>query len=135
MRPSDRSSPSGWHPRWRRPSAPAALPRWRLRSETSVQPSRPLDCGECRGSWPLCYQSLFLDIMGLVAIVGLAMTMLRRFGGPDARHDRLYRAPADPRSVLDDWWILGGFEVILITGFVMEGARIVATADPWGAWS
>ena len=31
--------------------------------------------------------------------------------------------------------LLGGFQVILITGFVMEGARIVATADPWGIWS
>jgi Fe-S oxidoreductase/nitrate reductase gamma subunit len=88
-----------------------------------------------QGDFYLWFQSLTLDIFGLAAIVGLALTMLRRFGGPDARRDRLYRAPSDPRSLLDDWLILAGLEIILVTGFVIEGARIVATADPWGAWS
>ena len=88
-----------------------------------------------QGDFYLWFQSLFLDVMGLAAVIGVGMTMVRRWGGPEARRDRLYRAPHDPRSVLDDWWILGGFQVILLTGFVMEGARIVATADPWGAWS
>ena len=88
-----------------------------------------------QGDFYLWFQSLFLDVMGLAAVIGVGMTMLRRFGGPEARRDRLYRAPHDPRSVLDDWWILGGFQVILVTGFVMEGARIIATADPWGLWS
>ncbi|MFN8634843.1 MAG: (Fe-S)-binding protein [Chloroflexota bacterium] len=88
-----------------------------------------------QGNFYLVFQSLTLDVLGLGAVIGLALTMLRRFGGPEARHDRLYRAPSDPRSLLDDWLILGGFEVILVTGFVIEGARIVATADPWGAWS
>jgi Fe-S oxidoreductase len=88
-----------------------------------------------QGDFYLWFQSLTLDILGLGAVTGVAMTMLRRVGGPEPRRDRLYRRPADPRSVLDDWLILGGFEVILVTGFVIEGARIVATADPWGAWS
>jgi Fe-S oxidoreductase/nitrate reductase gamma subunit len=88
-----------------------------------------------QGNFYLWFQSLTLDIFGLAAIIGLALTMLRRYGGPDARRDRLYRAPSDPRSLLDDWLILGGLELILVTGFVIEGARIVATADPWGAWS
>lgn len=87
-----------------------------------------------QGDFYLWFQSLFLDILGLGAVIGLTMTMLRRFGGPEARTDRLYR-PGDPRSVTDDWIILGGFQVILITGFVMEGARIIATADPWAIWS
>jgi Fe-S oxidoreductase/nitrate reductase gamma subunit len=87
-----------------------------------------------QGDFYLWFQSLFLDILGLGAVVGLAMTMARRFGGPEARTDRLYR-PGDPRSVLDDWLILGGLQIILLTGFVIEGARIIATADPWAIWS
>ncbi|MGE3911094.1 MAG: heterodisulfide reductase-related iron-sulfur binding cluster [Chloroflexota bacterium] len=87
-----------------------------------------------QGNFYLVFQSLILDILGLGAVIGLALTMLRRFNGPEARHDRLYR-PGDPRSILDDWVILGGFQVILLTGFVIEGARIIATADPWAAWS
>jgi Fe-S oxidoreductase/nitrate reductase gamma subunit len=87
-----------------------------------------------QGDFYLWFQSLTLDVLGLGAIIGLTMTMWRRFGGPEPRTDRLYR-PGDPRSLLDDWLILGGFQVILLTGFVMEGARIIATADPWAIWS
>jgi Fe-S oxidoreductase len=87
-----------------------------------------------QGEFYLWFQSLTLDLFGLGAIVGVAMALLRR-AGVEARRDRLYRAPSDPRSLLDDGLILGGFLVILITGFVIEGARIVATNDPWAVWS
>jgi Fe-S oxidoreductase len=87
-----------------------------------------------QGNFYLWFQSLTLDLFGLGAIVGVAMAMLRR-AGMAARNDRLYRAPSDPRSLLDDGLILGGFLVILLTGFVIEGARIIATGDPWAAWS
>lgn len=88
-----------------------------------------------QGDFYLWFQSLALDVLGFAAIVGVAMTMARRVGGAEPRRDRLYRGVGDPRTLLDDWLILGGFEVILVTGFVIEGARIVATNDPWAAWS
>ncbi|MCC6178121.1 MAG: hypothetical protein IT305_22695 [Chloroflexi bacterium] len=87
-----------------------------------------------QGDFYLWFQSLTLDIFGLAAIVGIAMAQLRR-GGVMARRDRLYRPPSDPRTILDDHWILWGLQVILVTGFVIEGARIIVTNDPWAAWS
>ena len=87
-----------------------------------------------QGDFYLWFQSLALDVFGLLATVGVAMAIVRRRGLGGGRRDRLYR-PGDPRTILDDRFILWGFLVILITGFVLEGARIVATADPWAAWS
>ena len=87
-----------------------------------------------QGGFYLWFQSLTLDLFGLAAIVGVGMAWLRR-SGVVARRDRLYHAPADPRTVVDDALILGGFIVILVTGFLIEGIRIVVTSDPWGGWS
>ncbi len=84
-----------------------------------------------QGQFYLWFQSLALDVFGLLAIVGVLMAIFKRFG---RRPDRLYH-PLDPRTALDDGVILGLFLVILVTGFVLEGIRIVATGDPWGDWS
>jgi Fe-S oxidoreductase/nitrate reductase gamma subunit len=84
-----------------------------------------------QGQFYLWFQSLTLDLFGLGAIVGVAMALLRRYGG---RRDRLYRPP-DRRTILDDAMILGVMLVILVTGFIIEGARIIVTSDPWAAWS
>ncbi|MBA2446744.1 MAG: (Fe-S)-binding protein [Chloroflexi bacterium] len=85
-----------------------------------------------QGGFYLWFQSLTVDIFGLLAIVGVLMAIAKRFAG--GRGDRLYH-PLDPRTLLDDGLILGGFLVILLTGYVLEGIRIVATNDPWGDWS
>ncbi len=84
-----------------------------------------------QGQFYLWFQSLTLDLFGLLAIVGVVMALLKRYGG---RPDRLYR-PRDFRTVLDDMMILGLMLVILVTGFVLEGARIIVTNDPWANWS
>jgi Fe-S oxidoreductase len=78
-----------------------------------------------RGPFYLYFQSLFVDICGLLAIVGIAMAAARRW---IARPKQLvYTAEASA--------ILVVIFVILVTGFLVEGWRIAATDDPWGAWS
>ncbi len=85
-----------------------------------------------QGAFYLWYQSLIVDVLGGLAIVGVLMAIGKRFAV--GRRDRLYH-PLDPRTALDDGLILGGFLVILVTGYVIEGLRIVVTNDPWGNWS
>ena len=84
-----------------------------------------------RGPFYLYFQSLVLDIVGLLAIVGICMAVFKRYV---LRPDRLLN-PARLRTPLVDGAILGLILAILATGFVLEGARIVATSDPWGDWS
>ena len=83
------------------------------------------------GDFYLYFQSLALDVLGLLAIVGVGMALYKRFV---RRPDRLINPPVH-RYLLDDGIILGLFLVILVTGFVVEGLRIVGTDDPWAAWS
>ena len=78
-----------------------------------------------RGRFYLVFQSLIVDIFGLLAIVGVGMAAARRW---IARPTQLvYTAEASA--------ILVFVFVILVTGFLVEGWRIAATDDPWGAWS
>ena len=83
------------------------------------------------GQFYLYFQSLTLDILGLLAIVGVLMAALKRFV---LRARRLVEPPR-----LRNWWgdglILGWILLILVTGFILEGMRIAATQDPWGNWS
>ncbi len=69
--------------------------------------------------------SLFLDIFGLLAIIGIGMAMWRRYV---TKPDRLDNKPDDAISLV---LILA----ILVTGFVLEGLRIVFTNDPWAGWT
>src|SRR5262249_13957175 len=78
-----------------------------------------------RGGFYLYFQSLFVDIFGLLAIVGVLMAAARRW---IARPKQLvYTTEAS--------LILLVIFAILVTGFLIEGWRIAATDDPWGAWS
>ncbi|MGE5620800.1 MAG: heterodisulfide reductase-related iron-sulfur binding cluster [Sphingomonadaceae bacterium] len=83
------------------------------------------------GPFYLYFQSLALDVLGLLAIVGVLMAIIKRHL---LRPDRLLNPPRH-RTLLDDGVVLGLILAILITGFVVEGIRIVATSDPWAAWS
>ncbi|MDR7418591.1 MAG: respiratory nitrate reductase subunit gamma, partial [Armatimonadota bacterium] len=81
-----------------------------------------------RGPFYLYFMSLIVDLFGLAALIGTAMAIFRRWVLRPAR----LREPrkSDRYSVLLVLTFL-----ILVTGFIVEGARIVATRDPWAAWS
>ena len=71
--------------------------------------------------------SLILDIAGLVAILMLAGLLIRR---------TLIR-PAGLDNIKDDWIIHGLLLVILVSGFIIEGARMAVTelGTPLALWS
>ncbi len=84
-----------------------------------------------RGTFYLYFQSLTLDLLGLLAIAGLLMALFRRYL---LRPDRLLNPPRH-RTLLDDGFIVTLFLTILVTGFLVEGLRIAATGDEWARWS
>lgn len=67
--------------------------------------------------------SFILDVLGLAALVGVIMALVRRY---ILRPDRLDNKTEDAIILL---LLLG----ILVTGYLVEGLRMVATNDPWGA--
>ncbi len=77
------------------------------------------------GYFYLVFQSFITDVFGALAIIGLGMAAARRW---IARPKELvYSREAS--------LILVAIFVILVSGFLVEGWRIAATADPWAAWS
>jgi Fe-S oxidoreductase/nitrate reductase gamma subunit len=81
-----------------------------------------------RGSFYLYFMSLTVDLFGLVAIAGVLMALARRYG---LKPDRLLL----PRKAKSYDALLALLLISLVTGFLIEGLRIAATADPWGHWS
>ena len=81
-----------------------------------------------RGAFYLYFMSLTVDLFGLAATVGIGVALVRRYL---ARPERL-RKPRNQESYGLFLWLL---LVVLVSGFVVEGLRIAATADPWGPWS
>jgi Fe-S oxidoreductase/nitrate reductase gamma subunit len=79
-----------------------------------------------QGAFYLYFQSLTLDVFGALFIVALLAALFHRYVGRPAR--------LKPDK-LEDGIILILLLAILITGFVLEGARIQITNDPWAAWS
>jgi Fe-S oxidoreductase/nitrate reductase gamma subunit len=78
-----------------------------------------------RGRFYLYFQSLAVDIFGVLAIVGVSMAATRRW---IARPKQLvYTTEASVILVL--------IFSMLVTGFLIEGWRIAATGDPWARWS
>ncbi|MFZ5515702.1 MAG: heterodisulfide reductase-related iron-sulfur binding cluster [Candidatus Zhuqueibacterota bacterium] len=69
--------------------------------------------------------SLILDIAGVAAIVGILIALFRRY---IQRPDRL-------NNLLDDGVILIWLLVILVSGFLVEAARIASTNPEWEKWS
>jgi Fe-S oxidoreductase len=78
-----------------------------------------------RGNFYLYFQSLTVDIFGALAIVGVALAAGRRW----------FARPGQLVYTREASAILVFVFVILVTGFLLEGWRIAATDDPWGAWS
>ena len=69
--------------------------------------------------------SLLVDALGLAAVIGVVMAIVRRYL---IRPRRLDNRP-------DDLLILGGLLVVLVVGFILEGLRMAAVPDSWEAWS
>ena len=78
-----------------------------------------------QGAFYLYFQSLALDVFGLLATLGILMAVFRR----------CFMKPTGLNNFWQDAVILGSLLLILITGFVIEGLRIVVTHDPWANWS
>jgi Fe-S oxidoreductase/nitrate reductase gamma subunit len=79
-----------------------------------------------QGAFYLYFQSLTLNIFGALFIVALLAALVQRY-------------VARPSRLKPDHWqdgiILILLLTILLTGFILQGARIQLTRDPWGAWS
>lgn len=78
-----------------------------------------------KGDYYLYVLALGTDIAGLAFCIAMAACIVRRAAG---RNPALRTSPADIVVLV---WLL----VIGVTGFVVEGLRIVGTNDPWAAWS
>ncbi len=78
-----------------------------------------------QGNFYLFFQSLTLDVFGLLSIFGVLIALYHRY---------LYK-PARLHNTWQDAAIFALLLAILLTGFMIEGLRIVATQDPWAGWS
>ena len=78
-----------------------------------------------QGNFYLFFQSLTLDVFGALSIFGALMALYHRY---------LHR-PARLHSTWQDGVVLVLVLTLLVTGFIVEGLRIIVTADPWGYWS
>ena len=80
------------------------------------------------GPFYLYFMSLTVDLFGVAAVLGTLMAVTRRYVRPPPRL-------VEPRGFDGFGWLLFLFLAVLLTGFLVEGLRIGATADPWGSWS
>ncbi|MGE0130874.1 MAG: heterodisulfide reductase-related iron-sulfur binding cluster [Blastocatellales bacterium] len=78
-----------------------------------------------RGAFYLYFQSFIVDIFGALVLVGVGIAAVRR----------LVLKPKKLVYTDEALWILAAIFLIALTGFLIEGWRIAATNDPWGAWS
>jgi Fe-S oxidoreductase len=77
-----------------------------------------------RGAIYLAF-GLIVDAAGITVLVGIGLAAYRRYV---VRPDRL-------ESGLRDALPLVLIAVVVLSGFLLKGLRIVATSDPWAAWS
>jgi Fe-S oxidoreductase len=68
---------------------------------------------------------LVMDIAGIAILLGVIMAAFRRF----------VLRPKTLESSWDDYYALIMLTLIPLIGFLTEGARLVATAPAWAAWS
>ena len=85
-----------------------------------------------QGWFYLIYQSLILDIAGILAVLALVGFFVRRWVvAPTGA--RLADRPAG--WALPDWVLPLLLLISCLQGFVLEELRIVGTNDPWAGWS
>lgn len=78
-----------------------------------------------QGAFYLYFQSFLVDIFGALVLIGVSIALWRRLALKPKK--LVYTDEAE--------LILGTIFLIALTGFLLEGWRIAATNDPWGAWS
>ena len=78
-----------------------------------------------RGRFYLYFQSFAVDLFGALVMVGVLMAAARRY----------VRRPRKLVHTDEAALILAAVFVMCLQGFLIEGWRIAATDDPWGAWS
>ena len=78
-----------------------------------------------RGRFYLYFQSFAVDVFGALVMLGVLMAAARRY----------LRRPRKLVYTDEATWILVAVFVMCAQGFLVEGWRIAATNDPWGAWS
>ncbi len=78
-----------------------------------------------RGAFYLYFQSFIVDVFGALVLVGVVVAAARR----------LLIKPVKLVYTGEALLILAAIFLIALTGFLIEGWRIAATDDPWGAWS
>ena len=78
-----------------------------------------------RGDFYLYFQSFTVDLFGALVLLGVAMAAARRY----------IKRPQKLVYTDEATLILVAIFVICLQGFLVEGWRIAATNDPWGAWS
>jgi Fe-S oxidoreductase len=78
-----------------------------------------------QGAFYLYFQSFIVDVFGALVMVGVGIAAYRR----------LITKPKKLVYTDEAVWILIAIFVISLSGFLIEGWRIAATNDPWGAWS
>lgn len=78
------------------------------------------------GWFYLVFQSLIVDLFGLLVLVGLGVAAYRRYLLRPVTLE--HREPAD--AIL-----LGSLFMITLTGFGLEGLRLAVTHDQWAGWS
>jgi Fe-S oxidoreductase len=77
------------------------------------------------GNFYLYFQSFTVDLFGALVMLGVAMAAARRY----------LKRPKQLVYTDEATWILIAIFVLCLQGFLVEGWRIAATNDPWGAWS
>ena len=77
-----------------------------------------------KGNFYLAYK-LILDTAGLAAFIALCWGLWRRFVSMDPKVEANYRFAC----------ILGSLALIILTGFVVEGARLAYQNPPWAQFS
>jgi Fe-S oxidoreductase len=78
-----------------------------------------------RGRFYLYFQSFVVDLFGALVMVGIGMAAARRY----------LKRPKKLVYTNEATLILGAIFLMCLQGFLIEGWRIAATNDPWGAWS
>ena len=81
-----------------------------------------------QGWFYLVFMSLTVDLFGVAATAAVIVALFRRYL---ARPARLWK-PRDMEGYALFLWLL---LAVLISGFLVEGLRILHTRDPWGLWS